>query len=96
MYQRILVGIDFSDASEEAVRWAQRSVQRTRRALAFRALAASYAQLDRLPEARSALEEELRMEPDLTLSKVRQQNLSTTPDFLERWLEGLRKAGLKE
>ncbi len=64
--------------------------------MAYRTLAASYAQLGRLDEARAALEEELRLEPDLTLEKVRGQLRTSDPDFLERWLDGLRKAGLKE
>ena len=64
--------------------------------LAYRTLAASYAQLGRLEEAQDALEEELRLDPGLTLRKVRQQNPTTDPDFLARWLDGLRKAGLPE
>jgi adenylate cyclase len=82
---------------QEAIDWAGRSIQiNLEDALAYRTLAASYAQLGRLDEARAALEEELRLEPDLTLEKVRSQNPTTDPDFLERWLDGLRKAGLKE
>ena len=37
-----------------------------------------------------------RLDPDLSLRKVRQQNPTTESDFLARWLGGLRKAGLKE
>jgi adenylate cyclase len=64
----------------------------------YRTLAASYGQLGRLDEARAALEEERRREPDLSLAKVRRENetLGTDPEFLERWLDGLRKAGLEE
>jgi TolB-like protein/Tfp pilus assembly protein PilF len=86
---------------EDAVGWSERALQsspgdRDIATFAHRMLAASYAQLGRLDEAREALAEELRLEPDLTLEKVRSQNPTTDPDFLERWLDGLRKAGLKE
>jgi TolB-like protein len=81
----------------ESVEWAQRMLRHDPRAeLAYRTLAASYAQLGRLDEARSALDEALRLEPDLSLRKVRHQNPTTDPEFLARWLDGLRKAGLKE
>jgi tetratricopeptide (TPR) repeat protein len=82
---------------DAAVDWAGRSIQiKPEDELAYRTLAASYAQLGRLDEARAALEHELRLEPDLTLAKVRRQNPTTHPDFLERWLGGLRMAGLRE
>ena len=85
------------EATGEAVEWARRELERDPRDdMAYRTLAASYAQLGRLEEARKALEEELRLEPDLSLRKVREQNRATDADFLARWLGGLRKAGLKE
>jgi tetratricopeptide (TPR) repeat protein len=82
---------------ETAIEWAGRSIQiNLEDALAYRTLAASFAQLGRFDEARAALEEALRLEPDLSIAKVRSQNPTTDPDFLERWLDGLRKAGLPE
>jgi TolB-like protein/Tfp pilus assembly protein PilF len=82
---------------DEAVAWAHRTLELAPRDdLAYRTLAASYAQLGRLEEARKALEEELRLDPGLSLRKVRQQNRTTDADFLARWLDGLRKAGLKQ
>jgi adenylate cyclase len=82
---------------EEAVEWAHRSIQyKPDRGLAYRTLAASYAHLGRLEEAKKALQEELRLDPGLSIAKVRTQNPTTDPDFLEHWLDGLRKAGLKE
>jgi len=82
---------------DEAVAEALRAVEmEPRDALAHRTVAASYAQLGRLEEARSALGEELRLEPDLSLQKVRRQSGISESDFLERWLDGLRKAGLQE
>jgi tetratricopeptide (TPR) repeat protein len=82
---------------EQALDWAGRALAHDPRDdMAYRTLAASYAQLGRLEEAQDALEEELRLDPGLTLRKVRQQNPTTDPDFLARWLDGLRKAGLPE
>jgi len=82
---------------EQALGWAGRALAHDPRGdLAYRTLAASYAQLGRVGEAQDALEEELRLDPGLSLRKVRQQNPTTDPDFLARWLDGLRKAGLPE
>jgi adenylate cyclase len=96
-----LTGMGFAHFSEgryeAAVDWTSRSVRlNADNELAYRSLAASYAQLGRLDEARAAAEEELRLDPDLTIAKVRSQNTSTPSNFLERWLDGLRKAGLPE
>jgi adenylate cyclase len=81
----------------EAVKWSQRTLERNPRDdLAYRTLAASYAQLGRLEEAHGALEEALQLDPDLSLRKVQRQNPTSDPDFMARWLGGLRKAGLAE
>jgi ribosome modulation factor len=40
--------------------------------------------------------EQLRIQPDLTLGKVEEQNAYADPDYRERWLDGLRRAGLPE
>jgi adenylate cyclase len=82
---------------EEAVSWAKRGLQRfPDDELAYRTLASSYAQLGRLDEARGALAEARRLEPNLSIAMVKAQNPTSHPDFLEPWLDGLRKAGLKE
>ena len=39
---------------------------------------------------------ESELDPGVSLRKVRQQNPTTDPDFLARWLDGLRKTGLPE
>ncbi len=60
-----------------------------------RQLAAALAHLGRLDEAREAVSEYLRLEPDHTIadaSKVPAKN----PEHLERFVEGLRLAGLPE
>ena len=64
--------------------------------LAHRALAATYAQLGRMEEARMALQEDLRLAPDESVSLIKAQVPYTDPDFLERYTDALRKAGLPE
>ena len=82
---------------EEAVAWLERSRQNSPGfPLTYRGLAAAYAQLGRLEEARTALREDLRLVPDESISRIRTQIPVADPDFLERYFDGLRKAGLKE
>jgi adenylate cyclase len=82
---------------EEAVKWAQRSLQRRADSpLPYRWLAASYAHLGRLEEARSALEEALRLTPELSLASLRLTASGAHPDWATALIDGLRKAGLKE
>jgi adenylate cyclase len=59
-------------------------------------LAASLAHLGRLDEARAALDEARRLRPALRLELVSVYLGATERDFRERYLEGLRMAGLRE
>ena len=82
---------------EEAASWLEQSRKsRLDFQLAHRGLAATYAQLGRLEEARKALQEYLRLAPGETVSRVKSQVPYTEPDFMERYIDGLRKAGMKE
>ena len=84
---------------EEAVDWAKQSVRLNPDAfIVHRALAASNAQLGRIDEARAALAEVLRLDPNLTLEKVKRQTAAVgwDPDVIEPYIAGLRKAGLPE
>jgi adenylate cyclase len=83
---------------EEAAAWLERSRQNSPGfPLTYRALAATYSQLGRLEEARTALQEDLRLVPDESISKIETQvSAIADPDFLERYLDGLRKIGLPE
>jgi adenylate cyclase len=80
---------------EEAADWAQRLIRsRPDFPTAYRYLAASYAHLGRSDEARAALQEMFRLNPEVITDRV---ILSTAdPAFVERLFDGLRKAGLKE
>jgi tetratricopeptide (TPR) repeat protein len=60
-----------------------------------RALAATYAQLGRVDEARAMVEQILAEEPHASLRKENWGNYKY-PEDLEHWLDGMRKAGLPE
>lgn len=65
-------------------------------ASAFRQLAASYAMLERDEAARAAAAMVLERMPSTTITKVRHIVPVRGREAHERWLEGLRKAGLPE
>jgi tetratricopeptide (TPR) repeat protein len=82
---------------EEALAALQRSLQLGDRGeLFYRALAATYAQLGRAEEARAALGEARRLNPSLTVDKVRRELPWADPAVVDRYADGLRKAGLPE
>ena len=58
-------------------------------------LAACYAELGQLEEARAELAEALRLNPNYALESMRQRLLYKDPADLDRFLAALRKAGLK-
>jgi TolB-like protein/Flp pilus assembly protein TadD len=62
---------------------------------AQRLRAASLAQLGRLDEARAQLAEALRDQPRLSLAWVEASVPYQTPELMARFLDGMRKAGLK-
>jgi adenylate cyclase len=82
---------------EEAVDLARRLVQAyPKLSLNWRILASCCAHLGRLDEARSALEEMFRLQPEYSLAIARAALAAADADFRERYIDGLRKAGLKE
>jgi adenylate cyclase len=58
-------------------------------------LAAIYSAADREAEARAATAEVLRLDPEFSLERVRQWLPFQDPAVIERYLAGLRQAGLK-
>jgi len=82
---------------EEAVAWSQRSLQaRGDYSLALATLAASLAHLGRIERANAAREELLRLSPEFSLPGLRLFLSAADPVFLERYIDGLRQAGLPE
>ena len=78
---------------EEAVQWAERAIQRDpKRAANYRLLAATYAHMDRAEEARAALEESWRLEPDFVMTETAGLPPDADPELVARLLEGARKA----
>jgi adenylate cyclase len=58
-------------------------------------LAACYVELGRLEEAQAEAAEILRLSPNFSLEVHRQSSPYKDPATLERYIDGLRKAGLK-
>ncbi|MBW2282127.1 MAG: adenylate/guanylate cyclase domain-containing protein [Deltaproteobacteria bacterium] len=81
----------------KAVEWTERSLRR-RPDYAYGQVtrAASYAQLGRLEEARSAVRVLLAAQPHTTLTSIRASYAFERSDFVDRLIEGLRLAGLED
>jgi tetratricopeptide (TPR) repeat protein len=77
--------------------WSRRTIEENPRFPgAYCLRAASHGQLGQIEEARAAKEELLRQMPGTTVMAPRQQMPWKRPDDAERYLDGLRKAGLPE
>ena len=59
-------------------------------------MAAAYAQMGRLDEARAEIAEILKLDPSVCLALYRQRLRYEKIEDLEHYLDGLRKAGLPE
>ena len=81
---------------DEACEWGVKSIQENPQFPGgHRILAASYGQLGRMQEAQTALKELLVLMPGMTIDDVRKQVPFKKSGDTERYLDGLRKAGLK-
>jgi len=63
---------------------------------ARRLLGATYAQLGHLDEARAEAGEYLKLDPDFSIAAWARTEYYTDPDELQRYVDGLRKAGFPE
>jgi adenylate cyclase len=85
---------------EQAIIWLRRSTEANPELnRAFSVLASACSLAGRHEEARAALSEFLRLRPNVTISQLRTSPYSNHPAFLawlQRFYEGLRKAGLPE
>jgi TolB-like protein/Flp pilus assembly protein TadD len=96
-YYGLAVAHFAAERYEEAVAWSRKSLQiRGDYSLALATLAASLAHLGRKEQAHAAGEQFLRAFPGFSLSGLRLFLSSAAPAFVERYIDGLRKAGLKE
>ena len=81
---------------EESLAWCRKGMaERPELTWPLRSMAASLALLGHLSEAREAVRQLRSEHPDITISKI----MAITPhrgDYLERYAEGLRRAGLPE
>ena len=78
---------------EQALEWAEKSIQWGPDPLAYQVAAASSAHLGRLDQAEVSLQELLRLQPDFSLEVLKLFFLPAEPDFVARMIDGLRKAG---
>ena len=82
---------------EDACDWGSKAIQENPRFPGgHRLLASSYGQLGRVNEAATELKELLLLMPGMTADDVRRQVPFRKPRDMERYIDGLRKAGLKE
>ena len=82
---------------EDAIRWCQRGLDaQADHPGVLRVMAASYGQLGRLEEARATITALLRAAPGITVESTRAQIPWEDPAAMERYVDGLRKAGLPE
>lgn len=82
---------------EEAVAWFRKAISaRPSAVFIYRALASALAHLDQLEEARRAVDTFRSGYPDVTISMIVETLPFNAPDFVNRYREGMRKAGLPE
>lgn len=82
---------------EDAYHWGRRTIhQNPKFPGGHRLVAASCGQLERSLEAAAELKKLLKLMPGMTADDVRKQVPFKRPSDMERYIEGLRKAGLKK
>jgi adenylate cyclase len=82
---------------EMAVEWAERSLERKADwYLPYAVLAVSHVALGDIEAARAAVRGLSQLNPDFSLAGMRLQLSGADPEFAERAIDGLRKAGMKE
>jgi adenylate cyclase len=83
--------------TEEAVSAFKKAIELNPQfARARRRLAAAYGQMGRIEDAEWEAAELLTLEPDFSIARERESEMFKNPADLERYIEGLRKAGLPE
>jgi adenylate cyclase len=77
----------------QAADWAEKSIAREPSFLAYQVATASAGQLGQVDAAQTSLRELLRLQPDLSVAWLEGFFGWAHPDFRDRLLEGLCKAG---
>ena len=86
-----------AECHKETIEWCHKTIEENPRFPgAYRILAATYGNLDEIDQAKEALAELLHQMPGLTVAATREQVPWKRPEHAERYLKGLRKAGLPE
>ena len=97
IYYTILANAHYMLGQYEAAAAAgELAVSRSPNSTAHRPLAAAYAQLGRMDDARRQAEEILRIDPEFTLQQFARMVPLKNKSDIDRYVEGLRKAGLPE
>jgi adenylate cyclase len=97
IYTRLASAHLFLQRHEEAVKWARQNIRNQ----AFNwpspaYLASALAHLDRLDEARSALDVMNEIKPGITIEFIRAHTVVIDSGYMDHFLDGLRKAGMPE
>ncbi len=97
-YNYLGIAAFVSGRDEEAAEWSIQATQSNPQLPGgHRTLASSYGNLGRLKEAAAAREKLQDLQPQLTVAQLRESlPYFRNPDDLERYLEGLRRAGLPD
>jgi adenylate cyclase len=94
-YARLARAHLFLQMHEEAVKYSRQGIRHHGVSWPiFANLASALAHLDRLDEARGALNEMNEREPGITVAFVREHTPATNASYMDHFLDGLRKAGL--
>ena len=81
----------------EAASWARQGIaEKPSATWAWRIVAAAYANLGRLDEAREALACLVRAHPGITIAAIKQASMPPSPSFQHALFDGLRAAGLAD
>jgi adenylate cyclase len=84
-------------AEAESIEWAKKAIEANPRFPGgYRTLTAAYGVLDRLDDAHDALKNLRRLDPEISIARVSQTSYFSDPEANDRYLRGLRVAGLPE
>ncbi|MEM7222347.1 MAG: tetratricopeptide repeat protein [Pseudomonadota bacterium] len=88
----------FLEEYDEALIWAQKAVRmHNYPPFSLATYSCALAMLERLPEAKEAVDELLNRQPEFTVAFAANYNyFNKVPEHLERYLEGIRRAGIPE